>query len=81
MTTMTNCPDTAPPLGLRATLDKLLADWKRRRDALEAALIDHHFQRQRAARERLLARAHDRYELERLERAFDRGEGEIWRVY
>ena len=55
--------------------------WKRRRAAFDAAWLDHHFEHRRAARERYLARAKDHYELERLERAFDRGDGEIWRVY
>jgi hypothetical protein len=81
MTTIANCSNGVPMLGLRAKLDKLLGACKRRLRALEAAWIDHHFQRQRAARERVLSRAHDRYELERLERAFDRGEGENWRVF
>jgi hypothetical protein len=80
MTTMTNCSTPATSLGLRAKLERFLGACRRRMRALEAAWIDHHFERQRAARERVLSRAHDRYELERLERAFDRGDGEIWRA-
>lgn len=45
------------------------------------AWIDQHFRRQREARERHLSRARDPYELERLERSFDRGMSDVWRVY
>ena len=76
---MTTLADTNAFAALATRLEAWRAAIKRRCDTLHRAWIDQHFRRQREARERYLSRARDPYELERLEREFDRSDS--WRVY
>ncbi len=55
--------------------------WKAYRQARAEALIDRYFRRERNEHERFLSKASDHYELERLERAWERRHADVWRVY
>ena len=78
MTTLANSTFFLP---LAHRLEGWRSALRRQYDAWHQAWIDQHFRRQREARERYLSRARDPFELERLERAFDRGGSEPWRVF
>jgi hypothetical protein len=68
-----------------ATLRERLADALARvrawREARAAARLDGHHVRERNAHERYLAQARDVFELERLERDWQRRHSDLWRVY
>lgn len=65
----------------RQKLERLVAAWKLGQTARADQQIDDHFRREREAHEHYLARAGDRYELERLERDWDRRHADFWRVF
>ena len=65
----------------RQKLGRLFAAWRVAQRARAERRIDDHFRRDREAHERHLARAHDHYELERLERDWDRRHADFWRVF
>jgi hypothetical protein len=86
MNTCTNAPShTAFGDGalrsLRRTLGRLLDALKQGLKDSAERRIDEHFQRERDARERHLAHAGDHYELERMERDWDRRRADFWRVF
>lgn len=64
---------------LRSLLDRLMGAWKARRRALGQD-VDAYFARQRNEHERFLSKATDIYELERLERTWERRPIDVWRV-
>jgi hypothetical protein len=66
---------------LRTILGRLVTAWKSYRQARAGALIDRYFRRERNEHERFLSKASDHYELERLERAWERRHADVWRVY
>lgn len=78
---MTTLANSTVFVTLGNQLQALRAAFRRQRDASHQTWVDQHFRRQREARERYLSRARDPFELERLERAFDRGGSEPWRVF
>ena len=65
----------------RAIVVRFVAAWKARRHARAAHDIDRYFQRELREHERFLANAADHYELERLEREWERRHVDVWRVY
>lgn len=65
----------------RALLERLVDTWRTYRQASAERWLDGHFRRQRNAHERFLAKATDHYELERLERSWERRHTDMWRVY
>jgi hypothetical protein len=60
---------------------RLAESWKAFRQERADRSIDRYFARERTARERFLAHASDHFELERLERDWDRRQSAAWRVY
>ncbi len=64
----------------RATLARLAAAWKARQQALADQRIDRYFSRARGEHERFLSHAADHYELERLERSWERRHTDVWRM-
>ena len=65
----------------RARLERLVDRWRTHRQASAERWLDGYFRRQRNAHERFLAKATDHYELERLERAWERRHTDMWRVF
>ena len=69
------------PSALRLLFARLSAEWKARQQARAEQRIDGYFRRDRNEHERFLSNATDHYELERLERAWERRHVDVWRVY
>jgi hypothetical protein len=67
-----------PEWAIRRQWQRLLDAWKAWQQARADWRIDHWYSSQRNAHERFLANAHDHFELERLERAWERNP-EWWR--
>jgi hypothetical protein len=65
---------------LRALFARLVAAWQARQAARAEQRIDGYFSRVRNEHERFLAKATDHYELERLERAWERRHIDTWRM-
>ena len=65
----------------RSLLERLVDTFRRYRQASAERWLDGYHRRQRDAHERFLAKATDPYELERLERAWERRHTDMWRVY
>jgi hypothetical protein len=57
---------------LQGFLARLVAAWRAHQQARAEQLLDAHFRRERSEHERFLSKATDHYELERLERAWER---------
>lgn len=65
----------------RAAITRFVEWWKQRRDERNAERLDRHYRGERNRHERYLSRARDVYELERLERDWQRRHLDLWRVY
>ena len=65
----------------RTIVDRFVAAWKVRQQARAQRHLDGYHRHERDAHERLLARATDHYEVERLEREWERRHIDLWRVY
>jgi hypothetical protein len=65
----------------RAILVRFVAAWKARQQARAQRRLDGYFRRERNEHERFLSNATDHYEVERLERAWERRHVDLWRVY
>ena len=66
---------------LRAMLDRLRRAWTARRQARAEKGVDAYFARERKEHERFLSQATDAYQLEHLERAWERRHIDMWREY
>ena len=67
--------------GWRTIVDRFVAAWKARLQARAQRRLDGYFQRERNEHERFLSSATDHYEVERLEREWERRHIDLWRVY
>lgn len=65
----------------RAIFARFVAAWKAHQQARAQRRIDGYFRRERNEHERFLSNATDHYELERLERTWERRHSDLWRVY
>jgi hypothetical protein len=65
----------------RAIFARFVAAWKARQQARAQRRIDGYFRRERDEHERFLSNATDHFEVERLERAWERRHNDLWRVY
>ncbi|HVF63833.1 MAG TPA: hypothetical protein VNE58_07560 [Casimicrobiaceae bacterium] len=65
----------------RAAVTQALNAFTAWRTERERRRLDGHYRRERSAHERFLENARDPYELERLERDWERRDADIWRVY
>lgn len=65
----------------RAIFVRFVAAWKARQQARAQRRLDGYFRHERNEHERFLSNAKDHYEVERLERAWERRHIDPWRVY
>jgi len=76
-----NNPHCIVAPSLRQKLERVINAWKLRQQSRADRWIDGYFRRERDAHERFLECAGDRYQLERLERDWDRRHADFWRVF
>jgi hypothetical protein len=67
--------------GWRAIAARFVDGWKARWQARAERRIDGYFRHERNEHERFVSNAADHYELERLEREWERRHVDVWRVY